>query len=549
MVRYYQAKGTKNKFSSEDLAQALDDLIQKKGSIRKTAAAYGIPYSTLRDHHKGVSKKRYAGRPTVLTYQEEKEIVQTCIVLQEMGFPLDKSSLGSVVSDYIKATARDNPFAADYPGPDWFSGFMKRWKNTLSQRKPQHLSKKRAGALTKERVEGWMEFVEKVYRKAGLFRLSRKELSRRLWNCEETAFATASSSKSVIAKRGSKSVYETMAGSGREHITVHWCGNVNGDQIPPYVLYKAQHLYHIWTHNGPTDCTCGVSSSGWMEKPNFYSWFVKGFLPQVRKLKMIPPKPAKESQPSTLVDTSAIDCSEGSKDTADNPGVILFFDGHYSHISLEVINVARENNITLVTLPPNTTHALQPLDVGVFGPMKRCWQKLLTDHKRKTRGKGIDKVVFPRLLKQLSDTSMKRHHFEGAFRGSGLYPRPEAAAIPQSKLAPSEAVKKAKSSTNSPRPSEATQSSTNSPRSGTPAVKFHLKHHFSKLFRTSMTPIRSSRPKPSSRVDLAYYGEVITSHEACTRITQQEERNVRQRLQKFRETKASNLRVDKQANV
>ena len=382
-----------------------------------------------------------------------------------------------------------------------------------------------------------MEFVEKVYRKAGLFRLSRKELSRRLWNCDETAFATASSSKSVIAKRGSKSVYETMAGSGREHITVHWCGNANGDQIPPYVLYKAQHLYHIWTLNGPTDCMYGVSSSGWMEKPNFYSWFVKGFLPQVRKLKLIPPKPAKESQPSTLVDTSAIDCSEGSKDTADNPGVILFFDGHYSHISLEVINVARKNNITLVTLPPNTTHSLQPLDVGVFGPMKRCWQKLLTDHKRKTRGKGIDKVVFPRLLKQLSDTSMKRHHFEGAFRGSGLYPRPEAAAIPQSKLAPSEAVKKAKSSTNSPCPSEAIQSSTNSPRSGTPAVKFHLKHHFSKLFRTSMTPIRSSRPKPSSRVDLAYYGEVITSHEACTRITQQEERK--------RQTKAAKVQRNK----
>ena len=95
-----------------------------------------------------------------------------------------------------------------------------------------------------------MEFVEKAYRKAGLFRLSRKELSSRLWNCDETAFATASSSKSVIAyKRGSKSVYETMAGSGREHITVHWYGNANGDQIPPYVLYKAQHLYHIWALN------------------------------------------------------------------------------------------------------------------------------------------------------------------------------------------------------------------------------------------------------------------------------------------------------------
>ena len=144
----------------------------------------------------------------------------------------------------------------------------------------------------------------------------------------------------------------------------------------------------------------------------------------------------------------------------------------------------RRRRLLNTNIAKGTTNPPQPLDVGVFGPMKRCWQKLLTDHKRKTRGKGIDKIVFPRLLKQLSDTSMKRRHFEGAFRESGLYPRTEAAAFPQSKLAPSEAVKKAtKSSTNSPRPSEATQSSTNSPRSGSPAVKSHLKHHFQSYFK------------------------------------------------------------------
>ena len=87
-----------------------------------------------------------------------------------------------------------------------------------------------------------MEFVEQAYRKLGFFKLSRKELSSRLWNCDETAFATASSSKRVLARRGTKSVYETMAGSGREHITVHWCGNANGDQIPPYILYKARNI-------------------------------------------------------------------------------------------------------------------------------------------------------------------------------------------------------------------------------------------------------------------------------------------------------------------
>ena len=66
-----------------------------------------------------------------------------------------------------------------------------------------------------------MEFVEQVYRKLGYFKLSRKDLSSTLWNCDETAFATVSSSKRVLARRGTKSVSDTMAGSGWEHITVH----------------------------------------------------------------------------------------------------------------------------------------------------------------------------------------------------------------------------------------------------------------------------------------------------------------------------------------
>ncbi|XP_062511201.1 uncharacterized protein LOC134187101 [Corticium candelabrum] len=527
MVRHYQPKGIKNKFSDEALRKALQDLAENQDSIRKTAAVYGIPYSTLRDHHKGVSKTQYGGRPTVLTYQEEREIVQCCIVLQEMGFPLDRSSLSNVISDYLRANARENPFPDDLPGPDWFVGFFKRRKSALSQRKPQHLSKKRAKALTKERIEGWMKFVEKIYRKAGLFKLSKKELSKRIWNCDETAFATASSSRMVLARRGAKSVYETMAGSGREYITVHWGGNTNGDKIPPYILYKAQHLYHTWTLSGPTEAMYGVSASGWMEKQNFYSWFVKGFIPVLKKMKLI----AENEEPSTTLTTTEPSLVSDSSDDSDftddtSPSVILFFDGHYSHINLDVINVARKYNIILVTLPPNTTHALQPLDVGVFAPMKKNWQKILIDYKRRTRGQGVRKTIFPKLLKQLTDTSMKPHQFQGAFRGAGLYPKPSAAAIPQAKISPADAV--------------TTRTPCKSPRSPTaattPAIKLQLRHHFSKLFQKTRTPIPPPQPKPSARVDLAYYGEVITSHEAYSRIKAQDERK-QQRLAKAKKGK------------
>jgi hypothetical protein len=53
--------------------------------------------------------------------------------------------------------------------------------------------------------------------------------------------------------------------------------------------------------------------------------------------------------------------------------ILLIYDGHGSHNTIELIKLARENNIVLFCLPPHTTHKLQPLDVGVFGPFQRAW--------------------------------------------------------------------------------------------------------------------------------------------------------------------------------
>ena len=141
--------------------------------------------------------------------------------------------------------------------------------------------------------------------------------------------------------------------------------------------------------------------------------------------------------------------------------------------------MAKENNVTLVTLPPNTTHALQPLDVGVFGPMKTQWQKILADYQKKTHGQSLDNIVFPRLIKELSTKVIKRSLLENSIRAAGLYPQPKAAAIPYSKLAPAEAVTKTQHSPQKRPPTEGTIS--------TPAVKFRLQKHFGKLFQKQLT--------------------------------------------------------------
>ena len=58
---------------------------------------YNIPFTTLRDHAKRGLTKVGAGSPTVLTEKEEKEIVVSVQVLQQIGLGLTKELVGVVV--------------------------------------------------------------------------------------------------------------------------------------------------------------------------------------------------------------------------------------------------------------------------------------------------------------------------------------------------------------------------------------------------------------------------------------------------------------------
>lgn len=54
--------------------------------------------------------------------------------------------------------------------------------------------------------------------------------------------------------------------------------------------------------------------------------------------------------------------------------VAVFLDGYVSHLSLPVCEFCNKNGIILITLPRNATHILQPMDVGIFGPLKKLWK-------------------------------------------------------------------------------------------------------------------------------------------------------------------------------
>jgi DDE superfamily endonuclease len=56
---------------------------------------------------------------------------------------------------------------------------------------------------------------------------------------------------------------------------------------------------------------------------------------------------------------------------------LLILDGHKSHSTLEFMSFCADHDIVLLYLPPHTSHLLQPLDVGCFGPLQRGYNTCL----------------------------------------------------------------------------------------------------------------------------------------------------------------------------
>jgi hypothetical protein len=109
-----------------------------------------------------------------------------------------------------------------------------------------------------------------------------------------------------------------------------------------------------------------------------------------------------------------------AKNTSGKP-ILLIFDGHGSHLTEEIHQLALANNIHLFCLPAHTTHRLQPLDVGVFGPLatamaRRCDQVL------QDTGIEIATQDFVKKYMLARGEAFKAETIKKAFKNSGIRP-------------------------------------------------------------------------------------------------------------------------------
>ena len=100
---------------------------------------------------------------------------------------------------------------------------------------------------------------------------------------------------------------------------------------------------------------------------------------------------------------------------------LLVLDGHESHHSVEFELYAKENNIVTLCMPAHSSHRLQPLDVGCFGPLKAAYSRQI-EGLMKVQITHVSKVEFFHAFYAAFQKAITTSNIQGGFRGAGIVP-------------------------------------------------------------------------------------------------------------------------------
>ncbi|GFN86680.1 tigger transposable element-derived protein 6-like protein [Plakobranchus ocellatus] len=351
-------------------------------SIKKAAQHFGVPRTTLSDK----VNEKYPVHPTtktVLTPQEEQKIVDWLIISARRGCGFTKDLLCLVIQKVLNAEGRKTVFTDNKPGRTWLDGFLKRHPE-VKQRKTSVLGEQRAH-LTEGKIRAWFGEVETSLAEDGVD--IRTVDPRCVFNADETGVPLHSSGQVVLTDASNKHPY-TIGSDNKRQISILGCASASGERLPPLVIFPGKR----WTFRPEEDfpgAVCKQTDNGWVNSEVFRSWLLETFVPHVQDL----PRP-----------------------------VVLFCDGHTSHVSLEVHDICKANGIVYFLLPSHASHVVQPLDLVYYGNFKREWKAALNWHRI------INKVasIFPRTFMPVFRDAWQRcyceDHIKTAFRKSGLSP-------------------------------------------------------------------------------------------------------------------------------
>ena len=378
-------------WSPSKMLEAISAVREGSMGCKKASKIFGIPRTTLKRRVNNLNidateeKKVLGSKRPVFTSEQEKELVDYALRMESMFYGLTVKDVRQLAFQLAERNNIKHPFNKNtgLAGEDWFHGFRKRHPE-LSLRSPEATSIARAQGFNKVSVGKFFELLKTV--------MDEKHFPpHRIFNVDETGITTVQTkSNKVLARRGKKQVGTITSAERGVLSTAVICMSAGGNFIPPMLVFPRQRMKPELKDGAPPGTVFSCNGSGWMQMDTFGSWF-EHFLNHV-------------------------------KPTNDDPA-LLIMDGHMTHTkNLDVVYRARENNVTLLTIPPHCSHKLQPLDVSYMGPLNTFYVAAVEKFHRNQPGRAVTQYQISKLFGEAYLKAANPTTAINGFRKCGIFP-------------------------------------------------------------------------------------------------------------------------------
>ncbi|XP_060602824.1 uncharacterized protein LOC132755901 [Ruditapes philippinarum] len=376
-------RGPYRSYDAERLTEAYIAVKENAVSIRKASALYGVPKTTLIDRLSGKVHVDCVttGAPTLFAQEQEALLARHIKTMAEVGYGYSRQETINLASDFaVSLGLRDR----NHPLTDrWLYQFIRRWPE-LNIKKPRSLDMARARRTTREAIDCNFDALNNIMVKYHL--LAKPHLT---YNVDEKGLNSEHKPPKIVSGKHHK--VQAVTSGRSKTVTVIGCVNAVGQQVPPYFVFPGARMIDSLMEGATPGSSATVTQSGW-SNTEIFSTNMKDHL-----LKYLPPR-------------------------SPEAPVLVLYDGHKSHVALDLIQWAKAENIILFVLPPHCSHLLQPLDVSCFGPFEIAWNAACHRHMRESGGSIVTRYEVARLACKIYASTLTPSNIQSAFKRCGVFP-------------------------------------------------------------------------------------------------------------------------------
>lgn len=214
-------------------------------------------------------------------------------------------------------------------------------------------------------------------------------ISIKTWNMDETGVNLEHTPTRIVCRKGTQ--VNSRVSCNRDNVTVVGCINGAGQVMPPTFIVRGKtprSLQSFIPGDGPAQSIWTYQERAWIDSDIIVRWFQDVFL----------------------------------KNCGPQRPQLLILDQHISHEVLSLLELAVENQIIILGLPPHTSHWLQPLDKGCYGPLKQHYNRVCSEFMSESPQNVICKPVWARVFNLAWEAAMTEQNARKGFEVTGIVP-------------------------------------------------------------------------------------------------------------------------------